>query len=68
MQMVVSSPGGGLLARDWSGTGRGRLAYRLTAKGAREFGIRPHRLLVLQRRDLAEPCGEGAIAQGTNTS
>jgi PadR family transcriptional regulator, regulatory protein PadR len=34
---------GGLLASDWSDTGRRRRVYRLTSKGKRELGIRRRR-------------------------
>jgi DNA-binding PadR family transcriptional regulator len=34
---------GGLLASEWSDTGRRRRVYRLTAKGERELGIRRER-------------------------
>jgi PadR family transcriptional regulator, regulatory protein PadR len=33
----------GLLASDWSDTGRRRRVYRLTAKGERELGVRRRR-------------------------
>ena len=33
----------GLLASDWSSTGRRRRVYRLTTKGERELGIRRQR-------------------------